>query len=820
MSTIKKRKNFRNIDDLSKSEIKNLLNKMGMSLDRSNRPKSYYVDLYNTAQKAKHKVTRDDTSFAFDESTLRKRRRSQRLQSKPKFEELDAIEEEDYEEESTVKRPKKSGNKIIKKIKNKEHIDNGALNKKLLYDEGKKKKFRVKFNVIRTDNDETKTPSPKEQEIKVQTFKIQIPNEEESHEEDIQPIMPVMISNTIIKNEEIENNEEEVNEKSEEPEKSIKVKTIKFQLEESDDEEVPIIKNTNINQNYVNENNIKPIESEIKQNIFISKDNDNSLFSSNLKNPFIVNVNATILENTIIKEIPPVIKENTIINEIKPIDSISIPLPETLPIKDEVLPNEAPQNNDEDKMEIDDEEQSNKSSVNSKNQEIEEKEKKDIVNEKESDNNEKSESDKCLPVIQNENVKEINIQDNNLQNENNDNKEENNENEEPNEIEEEEEEEGGIEYDDEEIEKYQKEIEDNNKIEAQIDELNKDKEDVDNHTNFVDLSEHNDNPQEPIEVQEEIDENKAQNEPIIQNEEDQFEEGLIEYSEEETPNNVISTSNNQRPKEQRNPFSNPISKPQAPHNPFVVIPSPNSNHPNTVQREHIHIKNPFDTSNSNQRHFYNTTNNQYHQRYYINNNPIPVDIQPQPSADVIPLATSIQNAIINIEESNNECNDIFPHFEYHSKPSLSNTTVIITSILSALIILSFIFSFNHPDTVSSFYSSLNFNYVLLFLLIILLIAYIIYKIRAIREFYTSIANDDFARLKKNLHNIRLSNDNNFDGVIMNEFVIESSAIHNISIEEYKRNILPILREMISKDRFIIETNSFMRGEFKVVWKEL
>ena len=55
---------------------------------------------------------------------------------------------------------------------------------------------------------------------------------------------------------------------------------------------------------------------------------------------------------------------------------------------------------------------------------------------------------------------------------------------------------------------------------------------------------------------------------------------------------------------------------------------------------------------------------------------------------------------------------------------------------------------------------------------------------------------------------------------MNEFVIESSAIHNISIEEYKRNILPILREMISKDRFIIETNSFMRGEFKVVWKEL
>ena len=172
MSTIKKRKNFRNIDDLSKSEIKNLLNKMGMSLDRSNRPKSYYVDLYNTAQKAKHKVTRDDTSFAFDESTLRKRRRSQRLQNKPKFEELDAIEEEDYEEESIVKRPRKSGNKIIKKIKNKDHINNGALNKKLLYDEGKKKKFRVKFNVIKTDNDETKTPSPKEKEIKVKTFKI------------------------------------------------------------------------------------------------------------------------------------------------------------------------------------------------------------------------------------------------------------------------------------------------------------------------------------------------------------------------------------------------------------------------------------------------------------------------------------------------------------------------------------------------------------------------------------------------------------------------------------------------------------------------
>ena len=411
----------------------------------------------------------------------------------------------------------------------------------------------------------------------------------------------------------------------------------------------------------------------------------------------------------------------------------------------------------------------------------------------------------------NENVKEIDIQENNIENVSND-KEENNDNEEHNNIEEEED--GGIEYEDEEIENNQKDIEDNNKeLELQIDELNK--EDADNHTNFVDLSEHNDNSQEPINNQEEINENKEQNEPIIQNEEEEEEneEGLIEYSEEETPNNVITTSNNQRPREQRNPFSNPMSKPKPLHNPFVVFPSPNSNHPNTVQRDNIHIKNPFDTSNS------NTTNNQYHQRYYINN-PIPVDVQPQPSANVIPLATSIQNAIINIEEGNNKPNDIIPQFEYHSKPSLSNTTVIITSILSALVILSFIFSFNHPDTVSSFYSSLNLNYVLLFLLLILLIVYIIYKIKSKREFYTSIANDDFTRLKKNLHNIRLSNDNNFDGIIMNEYVIESSAIHNISIEEYKRNILPILRDMISKDRFIIETNSFMRGEFKVMWKEL
>ena len=804
MSTIKKRKNFRNIDDLSKSEIKNLLNKMGMSLDRSNRPKSYYVDLYNTAQKAKHKVTRDDTSFAFDESTLRKRRRSQRLQNKPKFEELDAIEEEDYEEESIVKRPRKSGNKIIKKIKNKDHINNGALNKKLLYDEGKKKKFRVKFNVIKTDNDETKTPSPKEKEIKVKTFKIQVPNEDESNEVDIQPIMPMMISNTIIKNEEVENNKDEVNEQSEEPEKAIKVQTIKFQLEESDDEEEPIIKNTTINQN---ETTIKPIEPEIKHNIFISQDNDNSLFNSNLKNPFIVNT--LIKDDVNIKEVQPIIKENTIINAIKPIVTTSIPLPESLPVKDEVLPDEAPQNIDEEKMEIDDEEQSNKSSVNRIDQE--EEEKKDSLSEKESDEKSEGAHIDNLPEIQNENVKEIDIQENNIENVSND-KEENNDNEEHNNIEEEED--GGIEYEDEEIENNQKDIEDNNKeLELQIDELNK--EDADNHTTFVDLSEHNDNSQEPINNQEEINENKEQNEPIIQNEEEEEEneEGLIEYSEEETPNNVITTSNNQRPREQRNPFSNPMSKPKPLHNPFVVFPSPNSNHPNTVQRDNIHIKNPFDTSNS------NTTNNQYHQRYYINN-PIPVDVQPQPSANVIPLATSIQNAIINIEEGNNESNDIIPQFEYHSKPSLSNTTVIITSILSALVILSFIFSFNHPDTVSSFYSSLNLNYVLLFLLLILLIVYIIYKIKSKREFYTSIANDDFTRLKKNLHNIRLSNDNNFDGIIMNEYVIESSAIHNISIEEYKRNILPILRDMISKDRFIIETNNFMRGEFKVMWKEL
>lgn len=117
MSTIKKQKKYDKIEDLSKSEIKNILSKMGMSLDRTNRPKSYYVDLYNTAKKAKHKVTRDDTSFAFDEnkSTSRKRRRSLKkpiFQNQYSMHKIEEIEEEDG---SSIKKPKmnkKSGNKI------------------------------------------------------------------------------------------------------------------------------------------------------------------------------------------------------------------------------------------------------------------------------------------------------------------------------------------------------------------------------------------------------------------------------------------------------------------------------------------------------------------------------------------------------------------------------------------------------------------------------------------------------------------------------------------------------------------------------------
>ena len=154
-----------------------------------------------------------------------------------------------------------------------------------------------------------------------------------------------------------------------------------------------------------------------------------------------------------------------------------------------------------------------------------------------------------------------------------------------------------------------------------------------------------------------------------------------------------------------------------------------------------------------------------------------------------------------------------------NKQPLSNNFVIFTSFLSAFIIIAFIFSFNHPDTISSLYNSdlpLNALYILLLITAIV----VIYKIVSVKRKYKQIAIDDYMRLKKDLHNRRINANVDTDSVIMEEFVVDASTLHQISISDYNINVLPLLREMISKDRFIIETTTVVMNDERVIWREI
>lgn len=97
MSSLKKTRRIRNIEDLSMSELKSLLQRMGMSLDRKNHPKKYYVNLYRSKTKQKHKITRNETSFACSQSktTNRKRKRSKINQKEQKFKLAQSTQDEE-----------------------------------------------------------------------------------------------------------------------------------------------------------------------------------------------------------------------------------------------------------------------------------------------------------------------------------------------------------------------------------------------------------------------------------------------------------------------------------------------------------------------------------------------------------------------------------------------------------------------------------------------------------------------------------------------------------------------------------------------------
>ena len=85
---------FQEVEKLSKAELKNRLTQMGMSLDRNDHPRDYYVQLYLEKANSKNKITRDNTPF-YKKKMLRGKRERERGKLKDK----ELIEDPNYEEE-------------------------------------------------------------------------------------------------------------------------------------------------------------------------------------------------------------------------------------------------------------------------------------------------------------------------------------------------------------------------------------------------------------------------------------------------------------------------------------------------------------------------------------------------------------------------------------------------------------------------------------------------------------------------------------------------------------------------------------------------
>ena len=88
------------VERLTKAELKNKLVQMGMSLDRNDHPKDYYVQLYLEKTNTKNKITRDNTPF-YKNILLRgkRERESKRERKREKRKDKELIEDPNYEEE-------------------------------------------------------------------------------------------------------------------------------------------------------------------------------------------------------------------------------------------------------------------------------------------------------------------------------------------------------------------------------------------------------------------------------------------------------------------------------------------------------------------------------------------------------------------------------------------------------------------------------------------------------------------------------------------------------------------------------------------------
>ena len=92
---------YQEVENLSNAELKNKLFQMGMSLDKKNHPRDYYVEMYLEKSNAKNKITRDNTPFN-REQMLRGKRERQKETDKELLEDPNYVPEEFEEEEEEV----------------------------------------------------------------------------------------------------------------------------------------------------------------------------------------------------------------------------------------------------------------------------------------------------------------------------------------------------------------------------------------------------------------------------------------------------------------------------------------------------------------------------------------------------------------------------------------------------------------------------------------------------------------------------------------------------------------------------------------------
>ena len=88
-------------ESLLKSDYKSKLNKMGVSLDRTDHPLNYYKQMFYEKSNAKSKVTRNNTPFYKEQIINKKRQRSSSKKTKGKKNlDFEDISEEKSDEEN------------------------------------------------------------------------------------------------------------------------------------------------------------------------------------------------------------------------------------------------------------------------------------------------------------------------------------------------------------------------------------------------------------------------------------------------------------------------------------------------------------------------------------------------------------------------------------------------------------------------------------------------------------------------------------------------------------------------------------------------